>query len=313
MPSFRFENRYQSMKRSALWSGPAEKYGGSLFLEDKGILFETKLMLTGIVKSFLDASIYPLIFLSLATKIAFRYYIDWISKKSGDKKEMFEWNKIRGEKTNAENKAICDDEQPIRELPEKAGKEMYGWETWLFADGGELLADPDGVWLNLLLGYFPNREQNGGTGRRETARKIRKGRMHWIILWRPYVNMCLKAMMWGRLISLAYRWAEVRQEYADRAICQIRVKNVEPLVIKVGGNYVRMVDGYPLALRTRPEKLCRTPSQRRSPTVFMKMEVLEQKLGRSFFHPIGDFCESAGGGPVRQQQHRIEKRWESVF
>lgn len=26
----------------------AEKYGGSLFLEDKGDLFETKLMLTGI-------------------------------------------------------------------------------------------------------------------------------------------------------------------------------------------------------------------------------------------------------------------------
>lgn len=48
----------------------AEKYGGSLFLEDKGDLFETKLMLTGIAE--LLGCYIPADFFRY-TKIAFRY------------------------------------------------------------------------------------------------------------------------------------------------------------------------------------------------------------------------------------------------
>lgn len=77
----------RSVKRTA------EKYGGSLFLEDKGDLFETKLMLTGIAE--LLGCYIPADFSLHKNRISL-HRIEF-QRKSGDiKKEMFEWNKIRG-------------------------------------------------------------------------------------------------------------------------------------------------------------------------------------------------------------------------
>lgn len=89
-------------------------------------------------------------------------------------------------------------------------------------------------------------------------------------------------------------------EVMDRAICQIRSKkNVEPLVIKVGGNYVRIPVDDILYAENQARKLCCTPSQRRSPTVFMKNGSAGAEAGRSLFPlPSGISCESAGGRPV---------------
>ena len=48
-------------------------------------------------------------------------------RKSGDiKKEMFEWNKIRGSRRRMLKIAICDDEQPIREYLKRLVKKCTG-------------------------------------------------------------------------------------------------------------------------------------------------------------------------------------------
>lgn len=61
--------------------------------------------------------------------------------------------------------AICDDEQPIREYLKRLVEKCTEGEIRLFADGGELLADPTAFDL-ILLDISLNREQNaGGTGR----------------------------------------------------------------------------------------------------------------------------------------------------
>ena len=70
--------------------------------------------------------------------------------------------------------AICDDEQPIREYLKRLVKKCTEGEIRLFADGGELLADPTAFDL-ILLDISLNREQNAAEpDGMETARKIRE-------------------------------------------------------------------------------------------------------------------------------------------
>ena len=104
-------------------------------------------------------------------------------------------------------------------------------------------------------------------------------------------------------------------EVMDRAICQIQSKkNVEPLVIKVGGNYVRIpVDDILYAENQARKIMLHTKSKKEPYCFYEKMEVLEQKLGDRF-------CRSHRGFLVNLQEvarydnSNIElKNGESVF
>lgn len=138
--------------------------------------------------------------------------------------------------------AICDDEQPIREYLKRLVKKCTEGEIRLFADGGELLADPT-VFDLILLDISLNREQNAAEpDGMETARKIRERSDALIIFVTALREYVFEGYDVGAFHYLLKPIDEQKfTEVMDRAICQIRSKkNVEPLVIKVGGNYVRI-------------------------------------------------------------------------
>ena len=138
--------------------------------------------------------------------------------------------------------AICDDEQPIREYLKRLVEKCTEGEIRLFADGGELLADPTAFDL-ILLDISLNREQNAAEpDGMETARKIRERSDALIIFVTALREYVFEGYDVGAFHYLLKPIDEQKfTEVMDRAICQIRSKkNVEPLVIKVGGNYVRI-------------------------------------------------------------------------
>lgn len=104
-------------------------------------------------------------------------------------------------------------------------------------------------------------------------------------------------------------------EVMDRAICQIRSKkNVEPLVIKVGGNYVRIpVDDILYAENQARKIMLHTKSKKEPYCFYEKMEVLEQKLGDRFFRSHRGFLVNLQE-VARYDNSNIElKNGESVF
>ena len=74
--------------------------------------------------------------------------------------------------------AICDDEQPIREYLKRLVEKCTEGEIRLFADGGELLADPTAFDLILLdISLNRSRMRRNRTVWRRPERSG-KGRMH---------------------------------------------------------------------------------------------------------------------------------------
>ena len=182
--------------------------------------------------------------------------------------------------------AICDDEQPIREYLKRLVKKCTEGEIRLFADGGELLADPTAFDL-ILLDISLNREQNAAEpDGMETARKIRERSDALIIFVTALREYVFEGYDVGAFHYLLKPIDEQKfTEVMDRAICQIRSKkNVEPLVIKVGGNYVRIpVDDILYAENQARKIVLHTKSKKEPYCFYEKMEVLEQKLGDRFF------------------------------
>ena len=188
--------------------------------------------------------------------------------------------------------AICDDEQPIREYLKRLVEKCTEAEVSLFADGVALLADPtafDLILLDISLNQDPNAKEPNGM---ETARKIRERSDALIIFVSALREYVFEGYDVGAFHYLLKPIDEQKfTEVMDRAIRQIRSKkNAEPLVIKVGATmsgFLWMISSMP---RTRPEKLCCTPSQRRSPTVFMKKwKCWSRSWEIAFSAPIGDF------------------------
>ena len=175
--------------------------------------------------------------------------------------------------------AICDDEQPIREYLKRLVKKCTEGEIRLFADGGELLADPTAFDL-ILLDISLNREQNAAEpDGMETARKIRERSDALIIFVTALREYVFEGYDVGAFHYLLKPIDEQKfTEVMDRAICQIRSKkNVEPLVIKVGGNYVRIpVDDILYAENQARKIMLHTKSKKEPYCFYEKMEVLEQ-------------------------------------
>ena len=177
--------------------------------------------------------------------------------------------------------AICDDEQPIREYLKRLVKKCTEGEIRLFVDGGELLADPTAFDL-ILLDISLNREQNAAEpDGMETARKIRERSDALIIFVTALREYVFEGYDVGAFHYLLKPIDEQKfTEVMDRAICQIRSKkNVEPLVIKVGGNYVRIpVDDILYAENQARKIMLHTKSKKEPYCFYEKMEVLEQKV-----------------------------------
>ena len=275
---------------------------------------QTKLSQERAFGTFWDA-IYPLIFSLHKNRISL-HRIEF-QRKSGDiKKEMFEWNKIRGSRRRMLKIAICDDEQPIREYLKRLVKKCTEGEIRLFADGGELLADPT-VFDLILLDISLNREQNAAEpDGMETARKIRERSDALIIFVTALREYVFEGYDVGAFHYLLKPIDEQKfTEVMDRAICQIRSKkNVEPLVIKVGGNYVRIpVDDILYAENQARKIMLHTKSKKEPYCFYEKMEVLEQKLGDRFFRSHRGFLVNLQE-VARYDNSNIElKNGESVF
>lgn len=275
---------------------------------------QTKLSRKRELLGFWDA-IYPLIFSLHKNRISL-HRIEF-QRKSGDiKKEMFEWNKIRGSRRRMLKIAICDDEQPIREYLKRLVEKCTEGEIRLFVDGGELLADPTAFDL-ILLDISLNREQNAAEpDGMETARKIRERSDALIIFVTALREYVFEGYDVGAFHYLLKPIDEQKfTEVMDRAICQIRSKkNVEPLVIKVGGNYVRIpVDDILYAENQARKIMLYTKSKKEPYCFYEKMEVLEQKLGDRFFRSHRGFLVNLQE-VARYDNSNIElKNGESVF
>lgn len=188
--------------------------------------------------------------------------------------------------------AICDDEQPIREYLKRLVEKCTEGEIRLFADGGELLADPTAFDL-ILLDISLNREQNAAEpDGMETARKIRERSDALIIFVTALREYVFEGYDVGAFHYLLKPIDEQKfTEVMDRAICQIRSKkNVEPLVIKVGGNYVRIPVDDILYAENQARKIMLHTKSKKEPTVFMKKwKCWSRSWEIAFSAPIGDF------------------------
>ena len=210
--------------------------------------------------------------------------------------------------------AICDDEQPTREYLKKLIEKCAEAEIRLFADGGELLADVTSFDL-ILLDISLNRDQEEPDGM-ETARKIRERSDALIIFVTALREYVFEGYDVGAFHYLLKPIDEQKfTEVMERAICQIRSKkNAEPLIIKVGGNYVRIpVDDILYAENQARKIILHTKSKKEPYCFYEKMEVLEQKLGDRFFRSHRGFLVNLQE-VVQYDNSNIElKNGESVF
>lgn len=212
--------------------------------------------------------------------------------------------------------AICDDEQPIREYLKKLVEKCTEAEVSLFADGGELLADPTAFDL-ILLDISLNRDQDAAEpDGMETARKIRERSDALIIFVTALREYVFEGYDVGAFHYLLKPIDEQKfTEVMDRAIRQIRSKkDAEPLVIKVGGNYVRISVEDIIYAENQARKIILHTKSRKEPYCFYeKMEVLEQKLGDRFFRSHRGFLVNLQE-VARYDNSNIElKNGESVF
>ena len=212
--------------------------------------------------------------------------------------------------------AICDDEQPIRDYLKKLTEKCTDAQVHVFANGEELLSDPT-VYDIILLDISLNRKPDSGKPNgMEVAKKIRETSDVIIIFVTALKEYVFEGYDVGAFHYLLKPIDEQKfTEVMDRAICQIRSKkNVEPLVIKVGGNYVRIpVDDILYAENQARKIMLHTKSKKEPYCFYEKMEVLEQKLGDRFFRSHRGFLVNLQE-VARYDNSNIElKNGESVF
>ena len=212
--------------------------------------------------------------------------------------------------------AICDDEQPIRDYLKKLTEKCTDAQVHVFANGEELLSDPT-VYDIILLDISLNRKPDSGKPNgMEVAKKIRETSDVIIIFVTALKEYVFEGYDVGAFHYLLKPIDEQKfTEVMDRAICQIRSKkNVEPLVIKVGGNYVRIpVDDILYAENQARKIMLHTKSKKEPYCFYEKMEVLEQKLGDRFFRSHRGFLVNLQE-VARYDNSNIElKNGENVF
>ena len=169
---------------------------------------------------------------------------------------------------------------------------MYGGGNPTVCRRRRTVADPTAFDL-ILLDISLNREQNAAEpDGMETARKIRERSDALIIFVTALREYVFEGYDVGAFHYLLKPIDEQKfTEVMDRAICQIRSKkNVEPLVIKVGGNYVRIPVDDILYAENQARKIMLHTKSKKEPTVFMKKwKCWSRSWEIAFSAPIGDF------------------------
>lgn len=183
--------------------------------------------------------------------------------------------------------AICDDEQPIREYLKKLTEKCTDAQVCVFADGEELLSYQTACDI-ILLDISLNQDHDTGVlNGMDIAKKIRETSDAVIIFVTALKEYVFEGYDVGAFHYLLKPVDEQKfMEVMDKAVSQIhREKNAEPLIIKIGGNYIKIPVNNIIYAENEARKIVLHTKNMKEKTYcfYEKMEVLEGKLGDNFF------------------------------
>lgn len=213
--------------------------------------------------------------------------------------------------------AICDDEQPIREYLKKLTEACTDAEIHVFTNGEELLSDRTTYDL-ILLDISLNQNQNTGMlNGMDVAKKMREKSDAMIIFVTALKEYVFEGYDVGAFHYLLKPIDEHKfTEVMDKAINRLkRERNVEPLIIRMDGNYIKIPVNNILYAENEARKIILHTKNMKEKTYcfYEKMEALERKLGDNFFRSHRGFLVNLQE-IVRYDNTSIElKNGETVF
>lgn len=183
--------------------------------------------------------------------------------------------------------AICDDEQPIREYLKKLTEKCTDAQVCVFADGEELLSYQTACDI-ILLDISLNQDHDTGVlNGMDIAKKIRETSDAMIIFVTALKEYVFEGYDVGAFHYLLKPVDEQKfMEVMDKAVSRVhREKNAEPLIIKIGGNYIKIPVNNIIYAENEARKIVLHTKNMKEKTYrfYEKMEVLEGKLGDNFF------------------------------
>ena len=212
--------------------------------------------------------------------------------------------------------AICDDEQPIMEYLKNLTEKCTEAQVDMFSNGEELLShstDYDIILLDISLNHNNTGELNG----MEVAKKIRAKSNVIIIFVTALKEYVFEGYDVGAFHYLLKPIDERKfMEVMDKAVNQIkREKNAEPLIIRTDGNYIKIPVNNIVYAENQARKIILHTKNMKEDTYsfYEKMEVLESRLGDSFFRSHRGFLVNMRE-IVRYDNANIElKNGDKVF
>lgn len=213
--------------------------------------------------------------------------------------------------------AICDDEQPIREYLKNLTEKSMDASVHAFADGEALLADETAYDIILLDISLNQNWDSGRLNGMDVAKKIREKSDVLIIFITALKEYVFEGYDVGAFHYLLKPIDEQKfMEVMDKAIRQLdREKSVEPLLIKLDGNYIKIPVNNIVYAENEARKIVLHTKNMKQETYrfYEKMEVLERKLGDGFFRSHRGFLVNLHE-VVRYDNANIElKNGETVF
>ncbi len=180
--------------------------------------------------------------------------------------------------------AICDDEQPIRDYLKSLTEKCVDSRVSIYASGEELLrhqTEFEVILLDISLHQDTETEQLNGM---EVARKLRKSSDAIIIFITALKEYVFDGYDVGAFHYLLKPINEQKfREVMEKAVKQIaKTKEAEPLIIKVDGNYIKISVNQIIYAENNARKII-LHTKEINYSFYEKMEVLENKLGNSFF------------------------------
>lgn len=211
--------------------------------------------------------------------------------------------------------AICDDEQPIRDYLKNWQRNARMHRSMSLQMGKSCY--PIRPYMISFCLIFPESEAGQWQTKRHGSRKENQGNLR----CDHYFCDCLKGIcvwrLWCRGISLSLKPVDEQKfmEVMDKAISQIKRKRIHSRSLSEWMAITLRYRSTILFMRKmkREKSFCTRKTWRKKPTVFTKMEVLEQKLGDHFFRSHRGFLVNLQE-VVRYDNANIElKNGDRVF
>lgn len=211
--------------------------------------------------------------------------------------------------------AICDDEQPIREYLKKLTEACTDAEIHVFTNGEELLSDRTAY--DLILLDISLNQNTGMLNGMDVAKKMREKSDAMIIFVTALKEYVFEGYDVGAFHYLLKPIDEHKfTEVMDKAINRLkRERNVEPLIIRMDGNYIKIPVNNIIYAENEARKIILHTKNMKEKTYcfYEKMEALERKLGDNFFRSHRGFLVNLQE-IVRYDNTSIElKNGETVF